>query len=133
MSLIKTIRFVTISIFTVSIFGCSNPDDAKPIAEKFFNKIIAYRNFEAAKLIDSKAPIYSNRFNVIKGLKHNKQLGTLNSIGGGIYGSSTYVHSTIGFTKVQLQIKLNYDSTSVMANVVVVDRGNGFLITKIEL
>lgn len=133
MSLIKTINLVIKSFFLISIIGCSNSDDAKPLAENFFQKVISNKKHEAAKMIDPKATIYPNRLEFINNLKNNKEYGTLTSIGGGMYGSSTKTFSTFGYTRIELQIKLNYDSTSVFADVEVVDRGNDFMITKIKI
>lgn len=133
MSILKRILRVITPCLLITLIGCSVNKNARPQAESFFKKIIANKEQEAAKLIDPTSNMFSNRWSIISSIKNHKAHGKLNSIGGGIFGSVTKTKSTFTFTKVDLSVKLNYDSTSIMAGVTLIDRGKGFLITHIEL
>ena len=120
-------------LITLLLYGCTDADEVRPIAQRFFSKLISNRYNDATKMIETNSTLYRNRNEVFKNLKFNKSLGKLNSTGGGIMASSSETLTTFSYTRISFSVKLNYDSSSVMARVTVIDRGNGFKINKIEL
>jgi hypothetical protein len=85
-------------------------------------------------MFDTKSSLYPDRYQIIHNLKQNKVYGKLQSIGSdGISASVTTTTTNFTSTKVQFTIQLNYDTTSVHANVVAIDRGSGFKINNVKL
>jgi hypothetical protein len=115
------------------LISCADSDEAVHYAEKFFKNIITKKNHEAAKMIDPKATIYVNRFKFIQGIQHHRTYGKLKSMGGGFETRSVNTVSTIGLTKIQFTLKLNYDSSAVFAEIEVIDRGNGYKLNKLNI
>ena len=124
------IRSLCVCVLLLS--SCADSEGAKSFAESFFSKVISNKYAEAAKMIDTRSPLFPDRIPIIKHLKRDRSMGKLNSTGGGLMAYSTETVSTLGYTKVSFPVKLNYDSTSVSVQIEVVDRGNGFKINKIE-
>ena len=124
---------VLILLIGLTFFSCEADEEARPFAEKFFSKVIAKKYGEAAKMIDPQSKLYPKRFEIVRKLKTDKRLGTLQSTGGKgmIEAHASTTIANFSFTTVDFGIKLNYDSTSTMINIQVIDRGKGFRINKI--
>lgn len=112
--------------------SCNSTEEGEKCAEEFFSKLISKDYQGAANLIDPKSDLYPNRFRLVNQIANDSVLGKLNSTGGDIIAYNVTSVRSFRFSSVDLPVILNYDSTSIMVRVQVIDRGKGFLINEIR-
>ncbi|MDC0257684.1 hypothetical protein OAK35_02965 [Crocinitomicaceae bacterium] len=131
--LIRLKLCVALSLAFIIFQGCSNKEEGKQCAQNYLDFVTSKQYTSAAEMVDNESSMHLHCFTSAYELANDSIFGKLRTYDLNFAGAHNSSYTTsLNRTIYAFPVLLKYDSTEVLHQFTVVDRGKGFRIFKIE-